>query len=156
MRRFRRLEPEDRPGTYGGEHGLDELLHSPEQAEVARLVGSLRDEAPSLAWRGALGERLAAERMRVERNARWAFVMRPAAGLALAGALAVVIMIRPSEPARQNTSTSRVEARLLGAHRDVVFSRMIAGRGLMAEEARPTSMASEQGPRWQETDLGVL
>lgn len=135
-----------------GDAGLDEALESRAQSMVARMVRSLPEEAPSMAWRGALDARLAKEGRRSERKARLRWIFAPAGGLALAGALAMALLYRGGGPEGE---PGYLEAKIVAAHREAVLGRATAGRGLVVHEARPTD-ADWEPFGWQEADLEAL
>ena len=123
---------------------LDEKLTSPGQQAMSRLVRGLPEELPSLSWRSGLNEALRAEAAKVARRKRFLWVARPAFGLSLACALAVVVFIRPLShgPADRvppltppSFSTGSLEASLIDFHSDSVRLSDVAGTGLNANEA---------------------
>jgi hypothetical protein len=129
---------------------LEAELASESQQAVRETVRHLVDEEPSLAWRSELNRRLAEagpSRMRLV-----AFSFRPALGLGLAGALAVVAVLQNAVPEPTVESSPGIEAAMGGAHRQAVNARLVAGTGIYDYEARPTGEAVG-GIVWEEADL---
>lgn len=111
---------------------LDEQLKSANQMAISGLVKALPAEDLSLEWRSGLNEKLHAV---VARRKKKVFLIRwlsPAAGLALAAGMAIVINRPPSEVHSSPVATQSpsVERRLLDEHNDAVDSVT----GLQVEE----------------------
>lgn len=91
---------------------LDELLESPAQRATSKLVSELPDETVSLAWRSQLNEKLIAMAEKPKPRPFWAIAWKPAAGLAIASALALVVVLqmsptqRPSEASLPSDNSS--------------------------------------------------
>lgn len=131
----------------------DERLESGAQRQAAEWVRALPAEDPSLLWRSGLNERVRAEadrRTRVRR--RWLFAS-PAAGLAAAAALALVVFA-PRAALRPAPKANRVEAGLIALHEETVRTDDIVGSGLRPSEA-PPSPAGYVDPL-DDLDAGVL
>lgn len=145
----------------------DEQLNDPAQRAVQNFVRDLPEDSLSMAWRSGLNEKLIAESQRYQKRSRWLLIMRPIAGFALAGCLAVVLMVRSgSLDPRAGTNSgatgrSSIEAQLLDTHEQVDQYAEVAGTGLRPTEtmfvsrngapAAPTSSVD-----WDEVDVDSL
>ncbi len=131
---------------------LDALLDSPDVARLSEAVKSMSEDEVSLAWRSKLNERIATTASAKSRRGRsWLF--RPALGLGLAGALALVILLPNSDPAGLRTAEVGLEERMAVAHLDAVNGRLISGYGISDSEALPTSAPVDGPIVWDESDL---
>lgn len=119
-------------------------------------VRALPEDAPSLAWRSALNQRIHAEADSRRKARRVALFLRPVLGLGLAGALTLAVFMKGADSVPQVTPTSRLEAEMVSAHQESVNSVMVAGRGLSAFEAKPTTVMPASHINWEESDLGDL
>lgn len=137
------------------EINLDERLASAGQTQVRELVKGLADETPSMAWRSGLNEQiLAMAAAKQKKRNLFGWVWKPAVGLALAGALAGVFLIRTQPETQPTAARPALEARLVMAHQDAVWSQDAAGAGLSPADARATEVQLE--PTWTEEDLSSL
>ncbi len=124
----------------------DERLASENQRQAAEWVRGLPEETPGMAWRAGLNEKVRAEAaLRARRRWRWT-VARPAMGLALAGALALVVFVpraplRPAAPEK-----GRLEASLVAMHDQSVETADIVGTGLNPDEAPATAPRTTDDP----------
>ena len=142
---------------------IEEALGSQSQKAVARLVGSLPEDTPSMVWRSALNEKLALECGRVQRRRRFFFLARPALGLALACALGVLVYVRPAPIAdvhpRGNshavtqTKSDAVEAALVNLHLDDLRAMDVAGAGLNPNDSTPDTSGSVSSTDDSQADL---
>jgi hypothetical protein len=133
----------------------DKLLEGEGQALVHKLVAGMPDEDLSMAWRSALNERLLETAAHQRRRQRVAWFMRPAMGLAFAGALAAVVMIRTAPVgAPIRTHSGALEAALVQDHRQNAFTSEVAGLGVNPLESRPTEVIT--GSDWSEFELESL
>ena len=135
----------------------DSMLESPAQDRMRELVSSLPEDSLSLAWRSQLNERLLESAGRSRRRSRMLWVLKPSLGLAMAGALAAVVMLKLDtvQPvvAHQN---SGLEAALVQDHRSSVELTDMVGAGLNPLESHPTSSYAADGSDWNEVDLDSL
>lgn len=138
----------------------DAQLATSAQIAMRDVVRALPEESLSMAWRSGLNEALLAEGAKRQRRRRFLWLFRPAAGLAMAGALAAVFVIRTStvvDPAPKPTTTPSLEAELLSAHNQVSQYADVAGSGV-----RPTDAAYASRDRtsddwdWTEVDIESL
>lgn len=132
--------------NYRKEAELDELLQSKEG--VKGLIGELPEDTVSLAWRSALNEKLMTE-AKPARQRGW--LWKPVAGLALAGALALVTFIPRTPPA----TTANFESKLVNAHLSLSNAREVAGTGLTAYESMQETKAVDSFHSWTEADLNL-
>ncbi len=131
----------------------DTLLEGSGQEFVRKLVSNVPDDELSLAWRSALNERLLVAAPLKKQKMAW--FLRPAMGLAFAGALAAVVMIRTSPmetPIVRSTGT--LEAALVRDHQQNLMMSDVAGLGVNPLESRPTE--SSVGDDWSEVDFTSL
>lgn len=148
-----RSNDENAPLSVGQEAWLDEALER--QSFVSGLMKALPKEQPSLAWRSRLNERVLAIASDAKRRIRWLAILRPALGIGLAGALAIVFTIDRNVQPTPLRPKGAVEAGLVKAHEMSVEATEIAGPGLAEHEA----VATEKGDDlydWQEADLDTL
>lgn len=136
----------------------DAQLATPAQNAMRDFVRALPEDAPSMAWRSGLNEALLAEGAKRQRRRRFFWVFRPAVGLAMAGALAAVFVIRTSSvvvPTPQPTTS--FEAELLSAHTQVSQFADVAGSGVRPTEATYVSRdRSSEDFDWSEVDIESL
>jgi hypothetical protein len=121
---------------------IDERLNTSQQATVAKAVALLPDEQVSMVWRSDLNQVLRAKSQANKKRKFFVNFLSPVAGLGVACALAVVVLISPPQthqsitPASQPTlSPSSLEASLVRFHQDDVRSADVAGTGLNPTEA---------------------
>jgi hypothetical protein len=136
----------------------DERLNSEAQQAIRQTVRALPEETVSLAWRSALNERVLQEAQLSKRRQRLAWLLRPAVGLAMAGAMAFVVVMRTPETkpisiVRANTAAAGLEAALVSTHRETAMLTDVAGVGLNATEVEV--LASDEVPPtdWSEADF---
>jgi len=105
--------------TRLNEEALDLKLASDSQLMVAKLVKDLPQDQVDLVWRSNLNEKLrvaasAAARRRLVTN----WVLRPALGLSLAGAVFLVVLSGPrtSAPPTRQVGGPGIEAALVNAY----------------------------------------
>ena len=123
----------------------DERLHGEGQRQAAEWVRALPEETPGMAWRSALNEKVLAEASRRDKARRRWTLVRPALGLALASALAVVVFVpRPSTVVTPKP-TSRIEEGLVALHEQSVETADIVGSGLAPVDG-PAKAASVVDP----------
>lgn len=138
----------------------DAQLASPAQDAMREAVRALPEDSLSMAWRSGLNERLIAEGARHKRRRRLFWALRPAAGLAMAGALAAVFVIRTSpvpEITPNLSSSDSFEAALLSTHNEVAQFADVAGTGVRPTEA--TYASRNRAPEnldWSEVDIESL
>src|SRR5690606_38106834 len=72
----------------------DAKLTSPGQEKIREIVSGLPVDSLSMAWRSSLNEQLRQTATVARKRRRFQLLMRPAVGLAAAGALAVVAMLQ--------------------------------------------------------------
>lgn len=119
---------------------LDARLNSSEHERLKKLVRELPSEPMSLAWRSGLNEKLAVEAGRVRRRRRAVWIWRPALGLGLAGALALIVLVgHPSSSVAPKENAGNVEAALVKAHGEAVADEDVAGVGLNSFEVEQDS-----------------
>ena len=136
-----------------GSEALDRALASPESAKVASVVHALPEDAPSMAWRSALNERIldAGRRHRLRRH--WARIWMPAAGLGTTAAIAAsFFLLFVSGPAPDGDAQD-LEASMVMVHRDNVRFSELAGFGLSESDANLPKQGSGAKNEWKESDL---
>ncbi len=134
----------------GNMNNLDEKL---ERTEGLRgLVHSLPEETVSLKWRSELNERLLMDAAKPKRS--WfAWMWRPAAGLAVAGAVTAVVFMNAPKPVLEAKPTegTEVASKLFHAHETAVAYRTFGTPAPISE-----GHASEAINSYEEADLGAL
>ena len=149
---------------FSNEHeSIDAKLASAAQCAMRDVVRALPEDAPSMAWRSGLNERLLVDAARRRRRARFFWALRPAAGLAFAGALTAVFVFRtsPMNPAPTShsvaSSSSSLEAGLLSTHSQVAAFADVAGTGVRPIETTYVSKNDEDDDLdWSEVDIESL
>jgi len=131
--------------------GLDEKLSSAAQEAVRGWVRALPEDTPSMAWRSALNERLLAEQQARRRHARFLWMARPVAALALAASFAMVFLMRPS-PAPRPHPQANLGAVLVATHQESDSLSDLSGVGLNPTEAVTYATATPTGT-WTESDV---
>jgi hypothetical protein len=133
-------------------HDLDEKLHLHEQMAMGKLVGSLPDEEPSLAWRSQLNDKLRAMPARAKRT-MWQVIWKPTAGLALAGALAVAVILLPQTPeVERPVPGAAVADAMFAAHRETVAHHELEAVPVESLKADTDTVPFE----WNDADLSTL
>lgn len=135
----------------------DERLRSDAQRQAAEWVKGLPEETPSMAWRAALNEKVREEANRRARR-RWNWTLaRPALGLLVASALALVVVMAPrgAAPVAKSSNSGRLEAGLVALHDESVQTDDIVGTGLRPSEESPTDLTTSHDPL-DDLDAGVL
>jgi hypothetical protein len=99
---------------------LDELLESPAQKATQNLLSGLPEETLSLAWRSQLNEKLIVIAEKPKPKPFWAIAWKPAAGLALASALALVFVLQmnPSTAPSSTATAKDSSSVILTAHNE--------------------------------------
>ena len=118
------------------EQELDRILESDAGAFVKSAVKAIPDEHVNLAWRSQLNERLTARVKTAQRRRRLAWVVSPALGLGLAGAMAFVFMFK-TPSATQSPITagqSKLEESLVASFEENLRYSDITGVGLSSDE----------------------
>lgn len=135
---------------------IEELLNTEGQQFIAQGVKRLSNEEPSMAWRAQLNAQLLAEAQatrKVERRRAWIF--RPAAGLAMAGALAMVFISTQDNGTPVQSSSSSFEEQIVNAHYAAEQSVLLTGTSVAAHTSNGGS-TNTSTIDWQETDLGAF
>ncbi len=133
---------------------LDELLKSEPQLAMAHAVRQLPEDEPSLVWRSETNHKILEAGIR-QRQPRSPWVWRSALGLGLAGALAAVTLLSGPATIPSAAEPHDVEARIMRAHREALNARLVADRGLLVQESKPTLSTAWREFQWQEADLGL-
>jgi hypothetical protein len=118
-----------------------------------KIVQSLPEEQVSLAWRSRLNEQVLSIAAKTRKKARVLAIWRPALGLGLAGALAIVFTV--SQPGKSGPEYTRVEAALVQVHTETVQAAELAGVGLATHEA-VASRTVDDAYNWSEVDIETL
>ena len=133
---------------------LDQELSSPAQMQVREIVQALPEETVSLSWRSDLNARLHAEVARRRKLNLFGWIWKPAAGLALAGALALAFMIRPPAPGSPETR-SDVEKALVNSYVDNTASWEVTGDGITVNEVKETANPKPVPIDFDQEDVGA-
>lgn len=121
---------------------------------IREAVRALPDETLSLTWRSDLNERLAAAAGRRKKARLAALIWKPAAGLALAGALSVAFMVKTAG-APGSSSPAGLEDALVRNHLENISAFDVAGVGVTSGESEPGVVLP--GPsEWDREDLTSL
>jgi len=157
MNRFKGVKMEGRQEIMT-ELELDSKLESTGQLQVRQLVQSMPDEPVSMAWRSSLNERVMASIEAKRRKRRAAWFLSPALGLGLAGALAFVVLTKPTVGADpQPKASASIEAQLVASHQDTIRYYEGTGIGLSQDEVvNGKSSVSGISSDYGEVDLASL
>ena len=130
---------------------MDERLESQDQIAISKVVASLADEEPSLAWRSQLNEKLMA--VSVQQKKRRTFrlwTLRPALGLSVAGALALGLFFSGGRPA---VAGGNLESALISEHQAASDVAQVSYIDLHNSEGiSSASSVKVESPEWSETD----
>ena len=127
------------------EQELDRLLESDAGTQMRDFVRSMPDETVSMAWRSELNQKISAHVRSQEKKRRFAWIVSPALGLGLAGALAFVFIFKSSSVS-DNPSVvrdSKLEERLVASFEDNLRNYDMTGVGLSPDEV--VSRRTNQG-----------
>jgi hypothetical protein len=120
------------------EQELDRMLESEAGNQVRNFVRSMPEEPVSMAWRSELNQKLSAHIRTQERKRRFAWIVSPALGLGLAGALAFVFVFKgPSivgSPPVTAVKESKLEEKLVASIEDNLRNYDMTGVGLSPDE----------------------
>jgi hypothetical protein len=128
---------------------LDHRLQEPGQQAVRRAVAQLPEDAPSLAWRAELNEKLIAASRQKQRKDRWVFWGRPGLAVACSVVLAAVIWMRPDSNGSLVTERS-LEAQIVQVHSD---SEALSEVPFTSALGAPDSGEGSAQPQWEASDL---
>jgi hypothetical protein len=122
-----------------------------EHGEIRQLIQSLPEDVPSMAWRSQLNERVLVESTRLQKRRKLVWWSRPAAGFAVAGALAVMFLSRVTIESNSASDPASFESALVSAHREAQVS--VTDISLTSFEADQfgESLPSQDG--WTDNDL---
>src|SRR5579862_8678015 len=117
------------------EKEMDRRLQSPAQVQMGEVIKALPEETLSLAWRSELNTKLRAQAIHRRKLNLFGWLWKPAAGVALAGCLAVAFVFH--EPAPQTPAASGgIESALVGDYVDSTASWEVAGDGASVSEVK--------------------
>lgn len=118
------------------EKELDLRLESEGQLQIQQAVRTMPEETVSMAWRSELNEKLVAGIQAKHKKRRFAWVLSPALGLGLAGALAVVLMTKTTPPVDGPITPNQpaLEDSLVATHQDALRYTDVTGVGLNPDE----------------------
>lgn len=138
------------------ENELDEKLNTSGQLQVRDLVKGLAEDQVSMAWRSSLNEKLL-QAAPVKRSA-WSRILRPALGLAAAGALALTFVMQQPEAKGviSGGNSSALEARLMADHQQTIALVDLSGPGLSPDETNYVSSEPSTDYDSLEVDLSAL
>lgn len=138
------------------DHDLDERLVSPAQSQMREMLKSMPEDTVSMAWRSDLNERIASVVAVKQRRRRFAWVLSPALGLGLAGALAITMLTKtPTSPNLGQPPKPSIETNLVASFRDSMNYTDVTGVGLNPDEVvRSRSIPVVYDP--DEVDFGSL
>ncbi|MCC7230016.1 MAG: hypothetical protein IT203_06450 [Fimbriimonadaceae bacterium] len=138
------------------DHDLDERLESPAQSQMREMLKSMPEDTVSMAWRSGLNERIASAVAVKQRRRRFAWVLSPALGLGLAGALAITMLTKaPTSPNLGQPAKPSIESNLVASFRDSMNYTNVTGVGLNPDEvARSRSISAVYDP--DEVDFDSL
>ena len=124
----------------------DEKLESEAQRQVARLVQELPQHEVNLSWRSNLNDKI--RLLEKPKRQLWQAFWMPVSGLAVAGALAMLMVNRPSSIAEPT-----LEQSIVSAHDQVVAAHAM-GALVMAEDSPADRL--DTGTQFETEDLRPL
>ena len=137
------------------ERDLDRQLSSAAQKQVHEVVKALPEETLSLAWRSELNTRLRNEIVHKKRVNLFGWVWKPAAGVALAGALAVGFFFRTPE-ANLAPPSGGIENALVNHYVDSTASWEVAGDGATVGDTKDSAPANSVPVDNDQEDVGAI
>lgn len=139
------------------EQDLDRMLESDGGLQIRQVVQSMPDEQVSMAWRSQLNERLTTVVVAKQRKRRFTWILSPALGLSLAGALAMIVMTKT--PTQMDTAGvgagTKLEESLVASYQDSLRYSDITGVGLNTDEV-VSKRSSQAVYDYNEVDFGSL
>ena len=135
----------------------DSQLNTPPQLAIQSAVRLLPDEPLSMAWRSSLNEQLLLVAAKQRKKRRLFWVASPLAGVSLATAMAVIVLIHPTIHAPKVVPTQSLETAILSDHHKSALSNDVTSAGLNLNEV--TSDANSSPPEdgvWTEADVESL
>lgn len=141
-------------GFEMNEESLDRELNSAAQLHVREVVRALPEETLSLAWRSELNSRLRSEMARRRKLNLFGWVWKPAAGIALAGALAVAFMVQPANPVPANGG--ELEKALVSHYVDSTASWEVAADGVSMGDVKDATNQHTIAVDPEQEDVGAL
>jgi hypothetical protein len=123
-------------GTTMTEKELDLRLESETQLQIRQAVRAMPEDTVSMSWRSELNEKLVAGIQAKQKKRRFAWILSPALGLGLAGALAVVMMTKTTSTVvdQPMSHQSALEESLVATHQDALRYTDVTGVGLNPDE----------------------
>jgi hypothetical protein len=120
---------------------IDDLLASEAQQMVMRTVRAMPEDVPSMAWRGALNERLAERAAHVRSRRRLWWVVSPSFGVLAAVAICFAVFMPSHQPIQatpdvHSVSSPTLEDQLFASHSDSVTTQDVVGSGLNSQEVQ--------------------
>jgi hypothetical protein len=134
---------------------LDEELNSAAQVQIRETVRALPEEPLSLAWRSDLNTQLRGVAARKRKLDLFGWVWKPAAGGALACALAFAFLIRPGGSMSEVPSNG-IEKALVGHYVDTTASWEVAGDGVTVNEVKEATAAHPVPTDLDQEDVGAI
>jgi hypothetical protein len=155
MKRFDTVKMD---GLNMTEQELDRRLESEAHLQIRQAVQAMPEDSVSMAWRSQLNEALVQKIEAKQRKRRFTWILSPALGLGMAGALAFVLMTKTPDISVNSSSFANrpnLEESLIASHRDTVDYTDITGVGLNPDEvvSKRSNAASYD---YNEVDLGSL
>jgi hypothetical protein len=129
-------------------------LNSPEQLAIREVVKALPDETLSLAWRSELNTKIHAAIVRRKKLDLFGWIWKPAAGIAVASAFAVMFLAKAPLVAPVARSSGDLERALVNAHIETSVSWDVAEGGVTAGEAKENAGVPVPN-EWEQEDVGA-
>lgn len=158
---MKRIDTVKMDGLEMTEQELDRRLNSEGHLQIQQVLRQMPEESVNMSWRSELNEKLISTIQTKQRKRRFAWILSPALGLGLAGALAVVVMFKTptisDNPVGnpQPQAGESLEQSLVAAHGDSIRITDVTGVGLNSDEMVNNRTASD-GYDFSEVDLGSL
>jgi hypothetical protein len=123
-------------GATMTEKELDLKLESEAQLQIRQAVRAMPEDTVSMAWRSELNQRVVAGIQAKQKKRRFAWILSPALGLGVAGALAVVLMTKTPTVVNLPSASKApaLEESLVATHQDALRYTDVTGVGLNPDE----------------------
>jgi hypothetical protein len=130
---------------------LDAMLAREDQQRVRETVRLLKEEAPSMAWRSQLNERILAQAGKRRSRQRLWWIFTPSVGVAVAGALAIAVFFHNPSPRSTGNplpyaaTAPSLEDSLIGLAHDNSVSDDVSGSGLHVRDLGSDGKVANDG-----------
>lgn len=132
------------------------LLNHGDQKLVGQLVSMLPEDVPSMAWRSALSEKIYAEHASFQKRRRFLWLTRPAAGILVAGALALIVLVRVPTKQPSFAAGKSIESAVIDTYQQETAIHEIASAGPIPGAESAHIAAVDPDSDWPQLDSETL